>query len=400
VMADIRAATKQQSVGLDDIKRSIDKMDAMAQATSKMLTRAAAAAEAVQDRAGTLAKQVAVFKLPTAMVEELVTEAGAADADDGAPFVVTKPKTGFQPRIIRFGYGLDEESHQGRAVRLFAQDLADRTGGRLKVKEVGNARFGSDDQMQNAMLAGKLDMMAGGTATLVKYVPELAVFDLPFLFDTELQADFILDGPLGQSLADKLSAEGLVGLVYWENGFRSLTTYKRPVRRIEDLKGLKLRVMQNTIFLDLFRAFGAEPVALPFSELGLALETRQVDGQENPVTTIQSSRFYEAQTHLTLTRHVYSPWLVTASRRWWDSLSDDEHKAIQASAAVARDFQRRDSRESSGKAMNFLREQGMEIITPEVAELTRMREVAAEVISRSPVARLAQEIRQSYRPGR
>lgn len=282
----------------------------------------------------------------------------------------------YKPRIIRFGYGLAEDSNQGRAVKFFADDLAKRTGNKLKARGFGNASLGSDTQMQNALIGGAQEMMVGSTATLVGIVKEFGVYDLPFLFNNEKEADAVLDGPFGQKLADKLQEKGLVGLVYWENGFRNLTNTKRPVTKMEDMQGIKLRVMQNPVYIDMFNSFGANAVPLPFSELFTALETKTVDGQENPVNTIQSSKFYEVQKYLSITKHVYSPWIVLASKKWWDGLSADEKKAIQEAAVASRDFERKDSREASVKAIDFLKEKGMQVSVVSDAELARMREKA------------------------
>lgn len=290
--------------------------------------------------------------------------AGAAQAAD------------YKPRIIRFGYGLAEDSNQGRAVKFFADDLAKRTGNKLKARPFGNASLGSDTQMQNALIGGAQEMMVGSTATLVGIVKDFGVYDLPFLFNNEKEADAVLDGPFGQKLAAKLQEKGLVGLVYWENGFRNLTNTKRPVAKMEDMQGIKLRVMQNPVYIDMFNSFGANAVPLPFSELFTALETKTVDGQENPVNTIQSSKFYEVQKYLSITKHVYSPWIVLASKKWWDGLSADEQKAINEAAAASRDFERKDSREASVKAIDFLKEKGMQVSVVSDAELARMREKA------------------------
>ncbi len=282
----------------------------------------------------------------------------------------------FSPRIIRFGYGLAEESNQGRATKFFADDLAKRTGNKLKLKGFGNASLGSDPQMQNALIGGAQEMTVVSTATLVGIVSDFGVYDLPFVFGNEQEADAILDGPFGQALNAKLLDKGLVGLVYWENGFRNLTNSKRPVTKQEDLQGIKLRVMQNPVYIDMFKGFGANAIPLAFSELFTALETGTVDGQENPVNTIQSSKFYEVQKYLSLTKHVYSPWIVLVSKKWWDKLSADEKKALQASAEAARDFERKDSRESSGKALEYLKQKGMQVNVVSDKELGRMRETS------------------------
>jgi len=281
----------------------------------------------------------------------------------------------YKPRIIRFGYGLAEDSNQGRAAKFFAEDLAKRTGGKLKMKGFGNASLGSDIQMQNALIGGAQEMMVGSTATLVGINSDFGVFDLPFVFANEKEADAILDGPFGQKLAASLQEKGLVGLVYWENGFRNLTNSKHPIAKMEDLKGIKLRVMQNPVYIDMFNSFGANAVPLSFSELFTALETKTVDGQENPVNTIESSKFYEVQKYLSLTKHVYSPWIVLASKKWWDGLSADEKKAIDESAAASRDFERKDSRASAAKAIDFLKQHGMQVTVVSNAELGRMRDM-------------------------
>lgn len=280
-----------------------------------------------------------------------------------------------KPRLIRFGYGLSESSNQGRAVKFFAEELAKRSGGKLKLKGFGDASLGNDIQMQQTLIGGAQEMMVGSTATLVGIVKDFAVYDLPFLFNNEQEADAVLDGPFGQKLMAKLEEKGLVGLVYWENGFRNLTNSKRPVTKAEDLSGIKLRVMQNPVYIDMFNRFGANAVPLAFAELFTALETGTVDGQENPVTTIQSSKFYEVQKYLTISKHVYSPWIVLASKRWFDGLSNDERRIIREAAVASRDFERKDSRELSVQSVGFLKEKGMQINELSDAELNRMREL-------------------------
>ena len=148
---------------------------------------------------------------------------------------------------------------------------------------------------------------------------------------------------------DKLQEKGLVGLVYWENGFRNMTNSKRPITKLEDFDGIKLRVMQNNVYLDSFRKLGANAVPLPFPELFSALETKAVDGQENPYNTILSSKFFEVQKYLSVTNHVYSPWIMLASKKWWDQLSKAEQKVLLDAARASREFERRDTREEAGQ---------------------------------------------------
>lgn len=285
-------------------------------------------------------------------------------------------------RMIRFGYGLNENSNQGRAAKLFAEEVAKASDGKLKVRTFGAASLGSDDQMQSALIGGAQEMMVGSTATLVGITKEMAVWDTPFLFSSAEQADAVLDGPVGRQVMDKLEEKGLVGLVYWENGFRNLTNNTRPITRLEDFSGVKLRVMPNPVFLDTFKLMGANAVPLPFSELFTALETKAVDGQENPFNTILSSKFYEVQKYLTVTNHVYSPWIVTVSKRWWDGLSQTEQNILMEAAKKARDFERQDTREEAARALAELKDKGMQINEVDPAEVQRMREQAAPAIQK------------------
>lgn len=303
--------------------------------------------------------------------------AAAAVAAFAAPYAALAQD--IKPRLIRFGYGLNEQSNQGRAVKVFADEVLKASGGKMRVRAVGAAALGPDTQMQQALIGGAQEMMVGSTATLVGITKEMAIWDTPFLFNNVKETDAVLDGPVGQKVMDKLQDKGLVGLAYWENGFRNLTNNKRPVAKMEDLDGIKLRVMQNDVFLNSFKTLGANAVPLPFSELFTALETRTVDGQENPYNTILSSKFYEVQKYLTVTNHVYSPWIVTVSKKWWDGLSQDERKILLDAAKKSRDFERQDTRAEGAKALADLKTKGMQINELSPAEAARMREKLAAV---------------------
>jgi len=306
--------------------------------------------------------------------------AATAAAALATPFAASWAQD-IKPRIIRFGYGLNEISNQGRATKLFAEEVEKASGGKMKIRAIGAAALGSDLQMQQALIGGAQEMMVGSTATLVGITKEMAIWDTPFLFDNAKEADVVLDGPVGQKVMDKLQEKGLVGLVYWENGFRNLTNNKRAVTKLEDMDGIKLRVMQNNVFIDSFKTLGANAVPLPFSELFTALETKTVDGQENPYNTILSSKFYEVQKYLTVTNHVYSPWIVLVSKKYWDGLSKDEHKVLLDAAKKSRDFERQDTRAEADKALADLKGKGMQINQLSPAEANRMREKLAGVNS-------------------
>ena len=284
-----------------------------------------------------------------------------------------------KPRLIRFGYGLNEQSNQGRAAKVFAESVEKASGGKMKVRAIGAAALGPDTQMQQALIGGAQEMMVGSTATLVGITKEMALWDTPFLISNAKEADILLDGPIGDKIRAKLQEKGLVGLVYWENGFRNLTNSKRAINTMEDLQGVKLRVMQNNVFLSSFQTLGANAIPMAFSELFSALETKTVDGQENPFNTILSSKFYEVQKYMTVTNHVYSPWIVTVSKKWWDQLSKDEQKILSDAAVVSRDFERKDTRDEAAKAMGDLKAKGMQINELSPAESARMRDKLTKV---------------------
>lgn len=284
-----------------------------------------------------------------------------------------------KPRLIRFGYGLNEQSNQGRAAKVFADAVEKASGGKMKVRAIGAAALGPDVQMQQALIGGAQEMMVGSTATLVGITKEMALWDTPFLIANTKEADAILDGPLGDKIKAKLQDKGLVGLVYWENGFRNLTNSKHAINKMEDLQGIKLRVMQNNVFLNSFQTLGANAIPMAFSELFSALETKTVDGQENPFNTILSSKFYEVQKYMTVTNHVYSPWIVLASKKWWDQLSKDEQKVLLDAAKVSRDYERKDTRDEAARAMGDLKAKGMQVNELSPAESARMRDKLTKV---------------------
>lgn len=279
-----------------------------------------------------------------------------------------------KPRLIRFGYGLAEDSNQGRAAKFLAQEVEKLSGGKMKLRTIGAAALGSDVQMQQALIGGAQEMMVGSTATLVGITKEMSLWDTPFLFNTTEEADALLDGPVGKKVMDKLPEKGLVGLVYWENGFRNTTNSKKPIQTAEDFEGIKLRVMQNPVYLETFKLLGANPVPMAFSELFPALETKTVDGQENPYTTILSSKFYDVQKYVTATNHVYSPWILLVSKKYWDALSKDEQKVLMDAAVASRAFERKDTREASTKALAELQAKGMQFSKLSSKETDRLRD--------------------------
>ncbi|MDN5844458.1 MAG: TRAP transporter substrate-binding protein [Alcaligenaceae bacterium] len=285
-------------------------------------------------------------------------------------------------QIIRFGYGLADSSPSGHAVRFFAEEVGKLSDGKMKVKTYGNGSLGSDEQMQNALIGGSQEITFVSTAPLAGLVKGFGVFDLPFLFDNEKVADAVLDGPAGQKLLDTLPEKGLIGLLYWENGFRNITNSRHEISKMEDIKGIKLRVMQNEVALAVFNGLGANAIPMPFTELFTALETKTVDGQENPLSTIKTSKFYEVQPYLTISNHVYTPFVLLASKRWWDGLTADEQDVLKQAAKTSQAYQRKISREADSNALQYIKDQGVKVSKFSAEEKEKIRTTLEPIVAK------------------
>ena len=285
-------------------------------------------------------------------------------------------------RTLRFAFQNAAEHPQGQGAKKFADLVEQKSGGKIKVRLFPSGQLGGDLQTVSALQGGTIDLTVLNAGLLVGQVKEFGLFDLPFLFENGKEADAVVDGPFGTKLAETLPAKNLVSLGYWELGFRNLTNSRRPVAKLEDIQGLKVRVVQSPIYIDLFNTLGANAVPLPFPELYTALEQKTVDGQENPATLIQTSKFYEVQKHLTMTRHTYNPQIVIASKRVWDRLDADEKKLVEEAAQEAKVFQRQLSRDSEAKALDALKAAGMQIVELPAAEIARIREKLQPVVKK------------------
>src|SRR4030095_3102252 len=220
---------------------------------------------------------------------------------------------------------------------------------------------------------------SGIFASLVK---DFAIYDFPFLFGNAKEADAVVDGPFGQAMHKKLEEKGLVGLGYAELAFRQITNSKRPITKVEDVAGLKLRVIPNPINVDWVTALGANPTPLPFPELYAALEQKAVDGQENPVATIQGAKLYEVQKYMTLTNHQYNPQSVVISKKFWDGLSADEKKVVQDAATESAKYEREQSRAAASTILEDLKKNGMQVTELSAAEVGKMRDKMKPVIAK------------------
>ena len=284
-----------------------------------------------------------------------------------------------QDRAIKFGHLNNTDHPVSMGVKRFAELLAAKSGGKLKVQEYPSNQLGNEMQQQSALQGGVQEMSAPATTSLAGIVKEFGLVDFPFSVANFAQADALLDGPLGQALIAKLPEKGLVALGYWDLGFRNVTNSRRPIAKAEDLDGLKIRVIPNPAFLETFKAFKANPVPMPFAELYGALEAKAVDGQENPFAVILSNKFFEVNKFVSATNHVYAANIMLVSKKFWDSLSATEKRMMNEAANEARAYQRQASRAAADKAVAELKAKGMQYNELAPAELARMRETARPV---------------------
>jgi len=277
-------------------------------------------------------------------------------------------------RTFRVAYVQAKDHPHGLGAQRFADIVQQKSGGKMKVSTFGSGTLGGDAQVISSLQGGTIDMTMVSPGLLVGLEKEYALLDLPFLFNNYKEVDAVLDGPVGKKLLEKLPAKGLIGLGYWDHGFRNVTNSKRPIMKLEDLAGLKIRVIQIAQFIEMFNTLGANAVPMSFTELYTALETKTVDGQENPLATVEASKFYEVQKFASLTQHVYNPLVTIFSKKTWDRLSPDERKIIQDAANEAGAYERKVSRETNEKAAEVLKSKGMAVNPIAPQEIERMRE--------------------------
>jgi tripartite ATP-independent transporter DctP family solute receptor len=215
--------------------------------------------------------------------------------------------------------------------------------------------------MVEGLQLGTLEMTLVSTAPLSSFTKKFLVFDLPFIFKDTASARKVVDGPIGTQLLDSLKDQGIIGLAYFENGFRHVTNNKRPIEKPEDLKGLKIRTMENPVHMATFKVLGADPTPMAFGELFTALQQGTIDGQENPLPVIDTSKFYEVQKYLSLTGHFYAPAPLLISKSFFESLSPDIQNAIKEAAIEARDYERKLLDEMNAKLVDELQKKGMQI---------------------------------------
>ena len=255
-----------------------------------------------------------------------------------------------------------QDSHQGVAIDTFAKEVEKRTNGRYKIQTFYNGALGGERESIESVQLGTQALTFTSTGPVPNFVPETKILDVPFLFRDKAHARAVLDGPIGQEMLAKFDSKSFKALAWGENGFRHMTNSKRDVKTPADLKGLKMRTMENPVHITAYKGFGIITTPMAFPEVFTALQQGTVDGQENPLSVIISAKFYEVQKHLTLTGHVYSPCIFLMNKDMFDKLPAADKTAFLEAAKVAVKANRDRVDQDDAKGVALLRSKGMTVI--------------------------------------
>ncbi|MBV16387.1 TRAP transporter substrate-binding protein [Thalassospira sp. NFXS8] len=289
-------------------------------------------------------------------------------------FALSTPVQAAQQLIL--GTITSETSHFGVGAEAFFDKLEELSGGEFTGIQAPAGQLGGERDLIEGLQIGSVDLAMVSTGPLGNFVPEVYAFDLPFLFRDYDHARKVLDGEIGQELLKKVDENNLVGLAWAENGFRHVTNNVHPVKTPGDLDGLKLRTMENKVHMAAFSGMGAAPTPMAFPEVFSALQQGVVDGQENPVTVISASKFWEVQKYASLTGHVYSPAIFLASPALFEGLSDEQKGWFYEAAKAGVEANRAEVNRLEDSGVAMMREHGMEVLTD---------------VDKAPFAKLAEE---------
>lgn len=268
----------------------------------------------------------------------------------------------FAQTTMKISISTAQNSHQGIAIDTFAKEVEKRTNGRYKVQTFYNGALGGERESIESVQLGTQELAFSSSGPIPNFVPETKILDVPFLFRDKAHARAVLDGPIGQDLLAKFDAKGFKALAWAENGFRHMTNSKRDIKAPEDLKGLKMRTMENPVHIAAYKTFGIITTPMAFPEVFTALQQGTVDGQENPLSVIISAKFEQVQKHLSLTGHVYSPAIFVMNKAAFDKLSAADKQAFIDAAKEGTKANRARVDEDDAKGVADLRAKGMTVI--------------------------------------
>lgn len=297
---------------------------------------------------------------------------------------------------VRLGHGFTEQHPRGQAMIRFASEVDKATNGQVKIKVFANSVLGSEEKMLQAIQGGVQEFYLGSLVPFSVRKKELQIFDFPFIFANDNEVAKVLDGPVGQKMLDDLGDTGAIGLTWAGGAFRNIANGKRPINKFEDLKGLKIRVMQSPVAIESFKAMGINATPMAYAEVFTALEIHALDGLEHPPVDMFQNKIYEVQKYLAITNHVYTPVALVVSNKWFSALSADQQAGIRKAAAIARDFERAEEIRQAKEAVDKLKANGMAVTELSPQELDKMRTAVRPVIEKFSVSIGADFVKSFY----
>lgn len=282
----------------------------------------------------------------------------------------------------KIGHSMPNEHPQSRTVEHFADLVNKYTDGRIKIQVFSGGTLGGDEKMLRATQAGTQELYYGSLAPISGRVKEYQVFDFPFAFNDMEEVDAVFRGPMGERMIKMMEPLNLIGLVWVETGFRNLSNNKRPIHKAEDLRGLKIRVMQNQVALESFKAMGVNALPMDFSEVFTALETGVIDGQENPLIHMYANKMQEVQKYITITNHVYTSSIIIVSKRFWDKMTPADQEAVRKAAKEAQLFHREVMTEADKQVIQQLTDAGVQVETLAPAEVDKLRAASKPIVDK------------------
>lgn len=275
------------------------------------------------------------------------------------------------PIKLRLSHSVAPTSPYHLGSMKFAELVAEKTNGEIAVDVFHSAQLGDERANIEDLQMGTLDIAVSSTGPLGNFVQDFLILDLPFLFRDYAHAHAVLDGPIGGELAAKLADIDVIGGAFWENGFREMTNSKRPINSVEDCKGLKLRCQENQVHIDAFAALGFDPTPMAWSEVFTSLQQGVIDGQENPISIIHSLGVYEAQEHLALTNHVYSPTMILFAKSTFEKLTPEQQNALMEAAKEAAVFERKQCEDGEASQIADMESKGIKVSRPDTTEFQK-----------------------------
>lgn len=304
-----------------------------------------------------------IFAMTLILVFSLTACGEKAAPSTEAPAGETPAASGStEPTVLKLGMTINEQDSFYVCAQKFAELVKERTNNAYNIELFPNSALGDERTMLESMQMGTLDAGIITSGPFVNFVPEFGVLDMPFLFPNNEAAYKVLDGEVGKEILAKLEAKDLKGLAYAERGFRNLTNSVRPVKAAADVKGLKIRVMENEVYIASFNALGVNTVPMAWTEALTALQQGTIQGQENPVNVIHAYKMWDSQKHVTMTRHAYAAAVITFSLEKFNSLPADVQKLFVDAAQEAAEYERAWVAENEATQIETLKSNGMEVI--------------------------------------